>query len=389
MKPVERRLLAIDDEDGLLAVVRAVAADTGYDVVTTSDASVFLETTRAWQPTLILMDLQMPDVDGVELLRRLAAEGVAAPIVLMSGVEDKVLRTIGDLGVDLGLNMRGVLAKPVRLETYRRTLEEHAAPSLQRRREALQNALRDGEFTLYYQTVVDLRSREVVGVEALVRWRHPVDGVLAPADFIPLAEESGLINELTRAIVRLAVEQSALWSAQGFRIPIAVNLSALDLDDDAFPDRLAALCREHRVDPELIRLELTETATTRNATGLKAGLSRLRLKGHRLAIDDFGVGYSSLLQLRSLPFSELKIDRSFVADILRSEDAAIIVEAILALAGAFRMEVVAEGIETEAQLAALIERGAVRGQGYLFSRPAPAAEVQRRFEGSALCRNTS
>ena len=222
-----------------------------------------------------------------------------------------------------------------------------------------------------------------------MRWRHPVEGLLQPDDFIPLAEQSGAITELTRLIVRLAVEQSARWSAAGLHIPIAVNLSALDLDDDAFPDRLAALCREHGVAPASIRLELTETATTRNATELKAGLARLRLKGHRLAIDDFGVGYSSLLQLRSLPFSELKIDRSFVADILRSEDAAIIVDAILALAGAFHMEVVAEGIETEGQLAALIERGAVNGQGYLFSRPAPAAEVERRFERSVLCRNTS
>jgi EAL domain-containing protein (putative c-di-GMP-specific phosphodiesterase class I) len=285
--------------------------------------------------------------------------------------------------------MRGVLAKPVRLETFRRTLEEHAAPSAARRHEALRTALDERQFTLYYQPVVHLASREAVGVEALVRWQHPLDGLLQPDDFIPLAEETGLITELTRAIVRLAVEQSARWSAAGLHIPIAVNLSALDLDDDAFPDRLSALCREHAVDPASIRLELTETATTRNATGLKAGLSRLRLKGHRLAIDDFGVGYSSLLQLRSLPFSELKIDRSFVADILRSEDAAIIVDAILALAGAFRMEVVAEGIETEAQLAALIDRGAVTGQGYLFSRPAPAAEVQRRFERSVLCRNTS
>jgi EAL domain-containing protein (putative c-di-GMP-specific phosphodiesterase class I) len=386
---VERRLLAIDDEAGLLAVVRAVAGDAGYDVVTTTDAQEFLEKTRAWQPTLVFMDLQMPDVDGVELLRRLADERIAAPIVLMSGVDDKVLRTIGDLGVDLGLNMRGVLTKPVRLETFRRTLEEHAAPSAACRHEALRTALDEQQFTLYYQPVVHLASRESVGVEALVRWRHPVEGLLQPDDFIPLAEESGLITELTRAIVRLAVEQSARWSAAGLHIPIAVNLSALDLDDDAFPDRLAALCREHAVDPASIRLELTETATTRNATGLKAGLSRLRLKGHRLAIDDFGVGYSSLLQLRSLPFSELKIDRSFVADILRSADAAIIVDAILALAGAFRMEVVAEGIETEAQLAALIERGAVTGQGYLFSRPAPAAEVERRFERSVLCRNTS
>lgn len=377
-----RRLLAIDDEDGLLAVVRAVAGDAGYDVVTTSDADVFLEKTREWQPTLVFMDLQMPDVDGVELLRRLAADNVSAPIVLMSGVEDKVLRTIGDLGADLGLNMRGVLSKPVRLETFRRTLEQYAAPTTEQRHDELRTAIENEQLTLYYQPIVELATRRAIAVEALVRWQHPTEGLVLPDLFVPLAEEFGLIDDLTRFVLRTAVAQSARWNAAGFPLPIAVNLSAINLNDDAFPDRLAALCREHHVDPQQIRLELTETAASHDVMGLKAGLSRLRLKGFRLAIDDFGIGYSSMMQLRSLPFSELKIDKSFVGDMLRSEDAGIIVDAILALAGAFRMDVVAEGIETEAQLAALGKRGAVTGQGYLFSRPAPADEIERRFKGS-------
>jgi EAL domain-containing protein (putative c-di-GMP-specific phosphodiesterase class I)/CheY-like chemotaxis protein len=375
----ERRLLAIDDEDGLLAVLRAVAGDAGYDVVTTNDAGVFLEKTREWQPTLVFMDLQMPDVDGVELLRRLAADNVSAPIVLMSGVEDKVLRTIGDLGADLGLNMRGVLSKPVRLETFRRTLEEYAAPTTEQRHDELRAAIENEQLTLYYQPIVALATREAIAVEALVRWQHPTEGLVLPDLFVPLAEEFGLIDDLTRFVLRTAVAQSARWNAAGFPLPIAVNLSAVNLNDDAFPDRLAALCREYAVDPQQIRLELTETAASHDVMGLKAGLSRLRLKGFRLAIDDFGIGYSSMMQLRSLPFSELKIDKSFVGDMLRSEDAGIIVDAILALAGAFRMDVVAEGIETEAQLAALGKRGAVTGQGYLFSRPAPAEEIERRF----------
>ncbi len=377
----DRRLLAIDDEDGLLAVVRAVGSDAGYDVVTTTNAGVFLEKTRDWQPTLVFMDLQMPDVDGVELLRELAANNVSAPIVLMSGVEDKVLRTIGDLGADLGLNMRGVLSKPVRLETFRRTLEQHAAPTTAQRHEELRAAIASEQLTLYYQPIIHLATRQAIAVEALVRWQHPSEGLVLPDLFIPLAEECGLIDDLTSFVLLAAVAQSARWAAEGFPLPIAINLSALNLNDDAFPDRLVALCRECGVDPRQIRLELTETATSRNAMGLKASLSRLRLKGFRLAIDDFGIGYSSLMQLRSLPFSELKIDKSFVGDMLRSEDAGIIVDAILALAGAFRMDVVAEGIETEAQLAALVKRGAVTGQGYLFSRPAPADEVRRRFGG--------
>jgi EAL domain-containing protein (putative c-di-GMP-specific phosphodiesterase class I) len=176
----------------------------------------------------------------------------------------------------------------------------------------------------------------------------------------------------------LAIEQAARW-AKSLAVPIAVNLSATNLNDEAFPDKLVLLCREYDVAPSQIYLELTETATSRDTRSLKAILSRIRLKGFRLAIDDFGIGYSSMMQLRSLPFSTLKIDKSFVSDMLHSEDAGIIVDAVLALAGAFRMDVIAEGIETEAQLAALVKRGAVAGQGYLIARPAPADDISRRF----------
>jgi EAL domain-containing protein (putative c-di-GMP-specific phosphodiesterase class I) len=373
-----RRLLAIDDEKGLLAIVQDIGQNAGYEVVATSDASYFLQQARDWHPTLVLMDLQMPDVDGVELLRAMSADKLNAPIVLMSGVDDKVLRTVGDLGTDLGLNMRGVLGKPIRLETFRRTLEEHAAPNGSNRADELSTAIATGQLVLHYQPVVRLASREVVAFEALVRWNHPHEGLIQPDFFIPLAEERGMIDDLTWTVLRLAIEQAAAW-AGSLAVPIAVNLSATNLNDDAFPDKLLVLCREYGVAPNQIYLELTETATSRDARSLKAILSRIRLKGFRLAIDDFGIGYSSMMQLRSLPFSTLKIDKSFVGDMLHSEDAGIIVDAILALAGAFRMDVIAEGIETEAQLAALIKRGAVVGQGYLIARPAPAADISGRF----------
>jgi EAL domain-containing protein (putative c-di-GMP-specific phosphodiesterase class I) len=373
-----RRLLAIDDEKGLLAIVQDIGQNAGYEVVATSDASYFLQQARDWHPTLVLMDLQMPDVDGVELLRAMSADKLNAPIVLMSGVDDKVLRTVGDLGTDLGLNMRGVLGKPIRLETFRRTLEEHAAPNGSNRADELSTAIATGQLVLHYQPVVRLASREVVAFEALVRWNHPHEGLIQPDLFIPLAEERGMIDDLTWTVLRLAIEQAATW-AESLAVPIAVNLSASNLNDEAFPDKLLVLCREYGVAPNQICLELTETATSRDARSLKAILSRIRLKGFRLAIDDFGIGYSSMMQLRSLPFSTLKIDKSFVGDMLHSEDAGIIVDAILALAGAFRMDVIAEGIETEAQLAALIKRGAVVGQGYLIARPAPAADISGRF----------
>lgn len=379
-QPAGRRLLVIDDEKGLLTIVRDAGTSSGYEVETTTSPEYFLRKTREWMPTLIIMDLQMPEIDGVELLRQLAEENVVAPIVLMSGVDDKLLRAVMDLGTELGLNMRGMLTKPIRLETFRLTLEENAAPSPARMIDQLRTAIEGGQLTLHYQPIMRLPGRTLVAAEALVRWNHPVRGLLPPDTFIPFAEANGLIDGLTDFVMREAIAQSERWAADGFPLSISINLSAINLVDTTFPDRIEARCREHGVPPERIWLELTETAAAPDSTSLKTILSRLRLKRFRLAIDDFGIGYSSLMQLRSLPFSEVKIDKSFVSDMLNSEDAAIIVDAILALAGAFRMGVVAEGIETEPQLAALVQRGCSMAQGYLLAKPEPAEYLTRRFD---------
>jgi EAL domain-containing protein (putative c-di-GMP-specific phosphodiesterase class I) len=377
--PENHRLLVIDDEKGILSVLRDLGKRAGYEVFATDDPEVFLARTLQWSPSFILMDLQMPQIDGVELLRRLAFEKVSAPIALMSGVDDKLLRTVGDLGTDLGLNMRGVLGKPIRAETFLRTLEEFAVPSADRDLDDLRLAIERKEMVLYYQPIMQLRSRNLIAVEALVRWNNPRKGLVFPDQFIPLAEEKGLMDDLTWLVLGEAIAQAGRWLRGNFPLPISINLSASNLHDPAFPDKIETLCREHDVPPERIWLELTETATSSDATSLKAILSRIRLKQFRLAIDDFGTGYSSMKQLRLLPFSELKIDMSFVHDMLRSEDASIIVDAVLALAGAFRMAVIAEGIETESQLATLIKRGCLLGQGYLFAKALPPAELEHAF----------
>jgi EAL domain-containing protein (putative c-di-GMP-specific phosphodiesterase class I) len=379
----ERRLLAIDDEKSLLAILHEAGTRVGYEVETTTSPEYFLTKTREWRPTLIIMDLQMPEVDGVELLRRLAAERVSVPIVLMSGVDDKLLRTVEDLGAELGLSMRGMLTKPIRLQTFPRTLEEHAVPSPMRMVDELRAAIAGDELILHYQPIVQLPGRGLVGVEALVRWNHPHRGLLAPDLFVSLAEAHGLIDGLTAFVLRTAIAQAARWEAQSFPLSVSINLSALNLVEPTFPEQVAALCREHGLPPERICLELTESATSRDPMALKTILSRLRLKGFHLAIDDFGIGYSSLMQLRALPFSEMKIDKSFVGDMLRSEDASIIVDAILALAGAFRMAVIAEGIETEPQLGELVKRHCAMAQGYLLAKPGPPEEVERRFDAVA------
>lgn len=384
------RLLAIDDEAGMLTVLRAAGESAGYEVFATSDPQAFLRYALEWSPTLVLIDLQMPESDGVEILRRLASHDFCGAITIMSGVDDKLLRSVRDLARDLGLNIRGTLSKPIRIDVLRRVLAEHAGQSSSNDIEDLRQAIAREELVLYYQPIVHLPTRELVAVEALIRWRHPLEGLLPPDRFIPLAEANALIDDITWYVFRRAVAQLRCWSEEGLNTSVSINISAANLSDPRFPEMAATLCQENNVATERICLELTETATIADAIGMKAVLSRIRLKNFRVALDDFGMGYSSMKQLRLLPFSELKIDKSFVEDMLNSEDASIIVNASLALGGAFRVGVVAEGIETESQLAALVERGCTVGQGFLFSRAVPPQEIaQRCASGNVVAKDES
>src|SRR5271154_2010531 len=201
------RLLAIDDEAGMLTVIRAIGESAGYEVFATSDPQSFLRYAREWSPTLVLVDLQMPESDGVELLRRLASHDFCAAITLMSGVDDKLLRSVGDLGRDLGLNMRGARPKPIRVDVLRRMLAEHAGETPSTEVDDLREAIAREELLLFYQPIVHLRTRELIALEALIRWQHPREGLLAPDRFIPLAEANDLIDDITWYVFKRAIAQ--------------------------------------------------------------------------------------------------------------------------------------------------------------------------------------
>jgi EAL domain-containing protein (putative c-di-GMP-specific phosphodiesterase class I) len=235
--------------------------------------------------------------------------------------------------------------------------------------EDLARAIAEGELFLVYQPRIALPSWRITGAEALVRWRHPERGPILPGAFIPLAESTGLIVELTRWVVGTALRQCRAWRESGLDLGIAINASARDVADTGFPDRLLGLCTVHDVPPSKVTIELTETATMRNAVDLMDTLTRLRLKDFRLSIDDFGTGYSSLSQLQQLPFSELKIDRSFIGELGWSRGSRVITTALINLAHNLGLEAVAEGVETQAALDFLTDLGCDGAQGYHIARP--------------------
>lgn len=367
-------ILAIDDEPAFLDIIQKVAKSAGFLATTTTDPTVFCTMLVTQPPSVVLLDLQMPDCDGIELLHALAEAHCRAKIILMSGFDPRVLSLARGIGDDLGLEMGEPLQKPLRPAELRQVLSKIRSKTFLPDAIALQDALDNHQLELFYQPIVTLGSGRTTGFEALIRWRHPEFGIVMPYQFIPLAEKTDLINPLTDRVLDLAAAQIADWRPLGIDTFVSVNVSAANIVAD-LPDRLVRLCTRHAIPPRQLRLELTETAAMGNPALMLEILTRVRLKGFQLAIDDFGTGYSSLVQLHRLPFTELKIDQSFVRDMSSSAEANLIVGTIISLGHSLHLELIAEGIETEDLMARLVSMGCETGQGYFFSRPMPANEV--------------
>jgi len=240
---------------------------------------------------------------------------------------------------------------------------------------ALRRGIAEGELVLHFQPIVDVESRRVEAVEALVRWNHPTEGILSPAVFLPLAEDTGLIVPMSAAILELAVTQAAHWAAAGWRTPVSVNMSPRWLQHSDVPEQVAEMLSRHNVSPNQLRLEITEGVVLVDPKASLPQLRKLREMGIGLALDDFGTGYSSMTHLRSLPVDQIKIDRQFVSEMTTTEEDAFIVRAAIELGHNLGMSVVAEGIEDAGTLAEIVAAGCTLAQGYYFSKPLPADDV--------------
>ena len=249
----------------------------------------------------------------------------------------------------------------------------------------LRRAVEHNELFLVYQPVVDMINGDMAGMEVLLRWQHPALGLISPAKFIPLAEESGLILPIGEWVLRSACEQLLEWQKQGYEVPrLAINLSATQFRQKSLADNIAVILRETGVEPRYIGLEITETMLVHNFEEVVDTLLKLSNMGLEISIDDFGTGYSSLSYLKRFPINKIKIDKSFVDNLATDPDDAAIVKAIIAMAGALQMKVVTEGVETKAQLDFLRQHGCEQYQGYVFSNPLPAAEIVAKLKRQAV-----
>jgi EAL domain-containing protein (putative c-di-GMP-specific phosphodiesterase class I) len=372
------RLLIVDDEPGVVDFITAAAHQLEYTVASAGTAADFLTLVDSFRPSLIVMDLHLPDGDGVELLRMLVTRGFKAPILIMSGVDERVLAAAYELGTSKGLKMHGTLAKPVLLGDLRMKLA--AAQTTQKRAldaDDLKRGIAAGEIVPYYQPKASLTERGWVvdGVEALARWQHPRLGVVMPDEFVPLAERTGAIGDLTSSVLGAALAQVRAWNDEHLKLSCAVNVPPTLVTDLSFPDRVAALLRRFSLDGSQLVLEITETATMQNPTMTMDILARLRVKRIGLSLDDFGTGYSSLTQLYQMPFNEMKIDKSLVINVPHSREANTMVGSLIELGHNLGLKICAEGVENRAALDMLAILRCDRCQGFFISRAVPAHDI--------------
>lgn len=373
------RLLVLDDEPQIGNIIADVGRDLRMDTRCTTDAKSFLAEVPAWHPTHICLDLIMPDTDGIEVLLRLRSLGCQAGIILVSGAGRRVLEAAQRSAREHGLHIIGALNKPFMPDDLYPLLGETARPTepeTPKRRSDhglaavdLMAGIDTPAFDIHLQPKVCCGTGRLAGFEALARWHHPLHGDVPAEHFVAMAEQSGLIELLTNRVLDHAL--SWLATLDRPELTISVNISPRLLGDLRLPDRLAERCRSHAVDPARVILEITESWAMEDHTIALDILTRLRLKGFHLSIDDFGIGYSSLAQLARLPFSEIKIDRAFVARALESAESRSIVTTIIGLGRDLDLRVTAEGVETPLIFDWLHQAGCHLAQGYHVGRPMP------------------
>ncbi|MBD2653578.1 EAL domain-containing response regulator [Synechocystis sp. FACHB-383] len=373
---VSRSLLVLDDEKDVAATICMMAATAAYDADYIDDADIFLEKVASSAPTHVAVDLQLADRDGIEVIRKLAEMKCKAAVIIMSGLGGRILESSARATTENGLRLLGTLAKPFSRAQLLELLAKDAHETVSTRKfptysvsdEQISDALKAKVFVAHFQPKISCLTGELVGFECLARWPQK-DGTMIPPDqFIGLAEQRGMIDALTRQVYHYALANLPL---RNHRSPLkyALNLSPINLKDTNFPNWLRNKCREHSIKPSQIILELTETASMENPLVLLEHLTQFRIHGFQLSIDDFGVGYSSLVQLARLPFSELKVDQMFVKTLSSSQESQKIVAAVVGLGKSMDLNVVAEGVENTSALGLLRELGCDEAQGYFIGKP--------------------
>jgi len=336
---------------------------------------------------VVICDLRMPVMDGVQFLRHVAELKFLGAIILLSAVDKNILQSAYQLAQAHNLNIIGSISKPIEPSAFKKILKTLGAMSKNFHQkllgsiteEELRNGLNGQKLKYVFQPKIKVTTGEISGVEVLTRWDHPTRGVLGPMTYIPLAENLGLINDLTKEIFKHAMSQAKVWVNQGLNFKIAINVSADSLKEHDFADYIVTTAKEYGVNPDDIIIEVTESQLIRDIKSTIETLTRLRLNNIGVSIDDFGTGYATMEQLKRIPFTELKIDRMFVSEATNDSTARSILESTVELAKKLQLQTVAEGVETKEDWTLIEKLGCDFAQGYYFDLPMSANEFGAWF----------
>ena len=380
------RILLIDDQVFVLNMTKRLLNKLGIEniqMATNGEDALGILDNPGQLPDIIFSDLNMPGMDGLTLIRRLGERNIELGIIFVSGEDKRILNTAEVLGKSHNLYILGSVQKPIKSEPViallNRFERDRTEVSVRRidpiTEDELISGIKEELVELVYQPKVVLTGKKLMGVEALARWRHPERGVLGPGAFISVAEEHGKIDAITDLVLKKAMVQGAEWEADGHSIGISVNYSVDSLNRLDLPEYIETTVQECGMDPRLVTIEVTESRVMQDITSCLEILTRLRLKGLGLSIDDFGTGHSSLEQLKRVPFTELKIDRAFVADAVNDKVARAILESSITLGKNLELTLVAEGVETRDDWDLIQELGCDEAQGYYIAKPMSGEEI--------------
>ncbi|WNC71357.1 EAL domain-containing response regulator [Thalassotalea psychrophila] len=360
---------------------RHLAKLTECKIQLSSDGAEALCLLKDSDHEVVFCDLNLPSIDGVELVRYIAQKKTTASLVLMSSEASEIICSVKTMSENYGFKNVQILEKPMNLTSISAVLNDikndlrisdnHSNRQFVFSENELKAAFADEQLVAYFQPQINAESRRVVSAEALVRWHHPEYGLLAPQVFLEQIIKNNLSSKLTYLITEFAIKECKKWHDKGHLISISINVMPSDLMILSFPDHIFKLLENNKLAPHYLTLEVTESEVTNDLAKYLDTLSRLRLKGVNTAIDDFGTGNSSLMQLITSPFSELKIDKSFIHKMFEDKKHMIAVKASISLAKELKLKVVAEGIEENRHAELLRGLGCDILQGYLFSPPLP------------------
>ena len=380
------RILILDDTEDLAVLIGQLAEQAGFKATVTTDIEQFTQELERRVPGTIVLDLQMPEMDGIEVLARLSTDGITSGILLVSGMDRRTIESAEKFGRNNGLNMLGSVQKPFAPEGLVQTLTRIRQSAQQLTGEDLVTAFDDSAMKLHFQPVVRRLGRGVwhaESVEALIRWEHPGLGLLTPSEFLPLAgsDRSALMQRLTDFVIQRGIEYLQVWQKNGLHLGLRVNVAGPLIADTSFPDRLERFMLENQIDPSLLTLEISDASVLANSNDGIEVLTRLRLKEVRIALSDFGSQDQSISALYVLPISEIKLDKKIAADLPREKGASILVRGFADIAANLGVALCIEGIESEEQLRIADALGCDLAQGFFISEPVPSSQVTRAVSG--------